>query len=130
MGTQISEFLYQTTVKTTTDTGHIPPSPQASRFFHQIMAGVEQIHRTLWQHEGRWNQVKPDKTRWNLGETKKKIRPESLSLLSFRSLGWPISVSLRMNVVHRDLKPENLLLDEQKNIKIVDFGLSNTYQAP
>lgn len=34
-----------------------------------------------------------------------------------------------MNVVHRDLKPENLLLDEQKNIKIVDFGLSNTYQA-
>lgn len=51
---------------------------EASRFFHQIMAGVEQIHR--------------------------------------------------MNVVHRDLKPENLLLDEQKNIKIVDFGLSNTYQ--
>ncbi|CAJ1427909.1 unnamed protein product [Effrenium voratum] len=51
---------------------------EAARFFHQIMAGVEQIHR--------------------------------------------------VNVVHRDLKPENLLLDDQKNIKIVDFGLSNTYQ--
>ena len=38
--------------------------------------------------------------------------------------------ALRVNVVHRDLKPENLLLDDQKNIKIVDFGLSNTYQAP
>ena len=45
--------------------------------------------------------------------------------LRWRSDGF----QLRMNVVHRDLKPENLLLDEQKNIKIVDFGLSNTYQA-
>jgi len=34
----------------------------------------------------------------------------------------------RINVVHRDLKPENLLLDKDKNIKIVDFGLSNIYK--
>ena len=31
-------------------------------------------------------------------------------------------------IVHRDLKPENLLMGHNKNIKIVDFGLSNQYK--
>lgn len=52
---------------------------EASKFFQQILDGVEYIHK--------------------------------------------------INIVHRDLKPENLLLDHNKNIKIVDFGLSNTFKA-
>ena len=34
----------------------------------------------------------------------------------------------KLNIVHRDIKPENLLIDKNKRIKIVDFGLSNIYQ--
>ena len=52
---------------------------EACKFFHQLIAGIEYIHK--------------------------------------------------LHIVHRDLKPENLLLDHNKNIKIVDFGLSNTYKS-
>lgn len=33
-----------------------------------------------------------------------------------------------LGICHRDLKPENLLMDDFNNIKIVDFGLSNTFK--
>ena len=34
----------------------------------------------------------------------------------------------KLRIVHRDLKLENLLMDYDKTIRIVDFGLSNTYK--
>ncbi len=46
----------------------------------------------------------------------------------FQELISGIEYLHKMQIVHRDLKPENLLLDYNKGIKIVDFGLSNTYK--
>ncbi|XP_072048437.1 serine/threonine-protein kinase Chk1-like [Amphiura filiformis] len=54
------------------------PMRQAHRYFTQLMAGVEYLHRK--------------------------------------------------GVTHRDLKPENLLLDENDNLKISDFGLATVFR--
>lgn len=35
----------------------------------------------------------------------------------------------KLRIVHRDLKLQNLLMDYDKTIRIVDFGLSNTYKV-
>ncbi|KAF6742784.1 kinase-like domain-containing protein [Ephemerocybe angulata] len=43
----------------------------------------------------------------------------------FQQIIHGIEYSHRLKIVHRDLKPENVLLDDDLNVKIADFGLSN-----
>lgn len=57
----------------------------------------------------------------------KKVK-EKEACKFFQQLVAGVEYISKLNVVHRDLKPENLLLDHKMNIKIVDFGLSNTYR--
>ena len=49
---------------------------------------------------------------------------EDLSRKYFRQLVSAVGYCHSHGVFHRDLKPENLLLDENANLKISDFGLS------
>lgn len=58
---------------------------------------------------------------------KKQRIPEKEACKFFQQIIAGVEYIHKLNIVHRDLKPENLLLDANKNIKIVDFGLSNTF---
>jgi 5'-AMP-activated protein kinase, catalytic alpha subunit len=59
--------------------------------------------------------------------SKNKLKEEESCRL-FQQLIAALEYIGRLGIVHRDVKPENLLLDEQKNLKVVDFGLSNTFK--
>ena len=41
----------------------------------------------------------------------------------FRQIVSAVAFIHENGYAHRDLKPENLLLDEEQNIKLIDFGL-------
>ncbi|CAN1771914.1 CBL-interacting serine/threonine-protein kinase 14 [Linum perenne] len=53
---------------------------------------------------------------------------EALSRKYFQQLITSIGYCHDRGVFHRDLKPENLLLDENLNLKVSDFGLSAVHE--
>jgi 5'-AMP-activated protein kinase catalytic alpha subunit len=59
---------------------------------------------------------------------KKKRLEEDEARTIFKQIFKAIEYLARVRVVHRDIKPENILFDKNMNVKIVDFGLSNTWK--
>lgn len=55
-----------------------------------------------------------------------RMREEEASRV-FSQIISAISYCHQLGIVHRDLKAENVLLDDDMNIKLADFGFSNTF---
>ncbi|XP_018431587.1 PREDICTED: NUAK family SNF1-like kinase 1 [Nanorana parkeri] len=53
--------------------------------------------------------------------------PESEARRFFRQIVSAVHYCHKNGIVHRDIKLENILLDENLNVKLADFGLSNLY---
>lgn len=64
---------------------------------------------------------------FNYITSKNRLKEDEACRL-FQQLIYGIEYLGELGIAHRDIKPENLLLDEEKNLKIVDFGLSNTFK--
>lgn len=58
----------------------------------------------------------------------KKKMAEDQACKVFEQIISGVQYIHKLRIVHRDLKLQNLLMDYDKTIRIVDFGLSNTYK--
>ncbi|CAD8081646.1 unnamed protein product [Paramecium primaurelia] len=69
-----------------------------------------------------------DRNLLELLEERKQLDQESIKRVIFQ-LVLAIHACHQVGIVHRDIKPENLLVDNELNIKLCDFGFARTIQC-
>jgi len=65
----------------------------------------------------------------NLNERLNRPSSEELNFEWMRQISDALAYLHSCNVVHRDLKPENVLLTEEEDVKLADFGLAREFIA-
>ena len=58
-----------------------------------------------------------------------KFAPDE-SVAVMRQICEGLQAAHAEDVIHRDLKPENILIDQQNHVRIMDFGLARSFEAP
>ncbi len=58
-----------------------------------------------------------------------KLAPDE-SVAIMRQICEGLQAAHAEEVIHRDLKPENILIDRQNHVRIMDFGLARSFEAP
>lgn len=58
-----------------------------------------------------------------------RLTPDE-SIAVIRQICEGLQAAHAEEVVHRDLKPENILIDQQNHVRIMDFGLARSFEAP
>jgi serine/threonine-protein kinase len=59
----------------------------------------------------------------------KRVEALSDSLRIFQRVCEAVAFAHARGILHRDLKPENIMVDDQDNIKLIDFGIASDSAA-